>query len=161
MRRSIALIATLALAGCGGGDDEAATSTPATTSAPATTAAPTVPTATTPPDAPGAKPPEISLKAPSDGDEYLEGSDALVEFECRNATDCKATVAREGHPGGAIGDGDALPTKPGTYTVVVSASGEGGQSAEASATYTVPDIPGDGGSGGDTQLPPGTPEGGP
>ena len=161
MRRASIALAALALAGCGN-DDEAAAPTQAQT-APATTAetapAPTesAPTVTTP-----AEPPTVRLLAPSDGDQYLEGStDSRADFKCRGASSCEATVqpvdAGEPKP---IKDGDPLPTDAGSYRVVVVASGPGGE-ARAEATYEVPDLPGDGGAGKDTKPPPNLPEAGP
>jgi hypothetical protein len=152
---SAALAVVLVLAGCGGSDSPTApteaASPPSVATAPPTTAT-TTPTATVPKVT-------ITLSAPRDGDQYLEGSDARAKFACRNATSCKATVAKAGATPEPVGDGDSLPTKPGRYTFELVATGADGRTARASATYTVPDTPGSG--GGDTQLPPGTPEGGP
>jgi hypothetical protein len=159
MRRLLPLVLLIGLAGCGGNDNPQPTPTVAATVATATVPPPAEttaipPTETTAPGG-GAGSPSVSLEAPRDGDEYLEGSDARADFKCRNAPDCRAAVAREGEPASPIEDGGKLPTGPGTYRFTVSA-GE----ATASATYKVPDIPGNG--GGDSQeLPPGTPEGGP
>jgi hypothetical protein len=157
MKRAATLVMLALLAGCGG-DDETASTQP-TTPAAATVTAPTQTTAVPPTEttAPGggAGSPSVSLKAPRDGDEYLEGSDARADFKCRNAPDCKAAVSREGEPATPIDDGGKLPTKPGTSRLVVSAG-----DATASATYKVPDVPGNG-DGGSQQLPPGTPDGGP
>jgi hypothetical protein len=162
---SAAAALVLLLAGCGGSDESSSTTPPPSVPAAATAPA----TATTPPGVPptetaapgaGATAPTISLDSPRDGDQFLEGSDARADFECHNATDCAAGIARKGEASYQVKDGDRLPTKPGTYRFVVAATGPGDQTVTATATYTVPDVPGNGG-GGDQQLPPGTPEGGP
>lgn len=158
-----AAVALALLAGCGGdGGSTSARTTPAPTVAATTpptataSAQPTTPTETT---APGAKAPSADLSAPDDGDKYLEGSDARAKFSCKNATACGATVAKAGAKPQPVQSGDALPTKPGRYTFELVATGADGRTARASAGYEVPNTPGSG--GGDTRLPPGTPEGGP
>jgi hypothetical protein len=161
VRRLAIALAALALAGCGGENEPAAPT--AAQTAPATTAetapAPpeTSPTVTTP-----AEPPTVRLLAPSDGDQYLEGStDSRADFKCRGASSCEASVQRvDGGAPAPIEDGDRLPTDPGSYRFVVVAGGPGGE-ARAEATYEVPDLPGDGGSGKDTKPPPNLPEAGP
>jgi hypothetical protein len=160
-RTFIALVAAAALvAGCG--DDEPAGPTVAETAptAPAETAP--APTESTPSVTTPAEPPTVRLDAPSDGDQYLEGStDSRADFKCRGASSCEATVQRvDGGDPVPIEDGSKLPTDPGSYRVVVVASGPGGE-ARAEATYEVPDLPGDGGSRKDTKPPPNLPEAGP
>jgi hypothetical protein len=159
-RLSTLLAAAALLAGCGGDDEPAATATQAET-APAPAA--TEPTPTVNPEAQPqeAPPPTIRLDAPSDGDQYLEGStDSRADFKCRNAETCEATAQRDGGDAVRVEDGGKLPTDAGTYTFVVTARGPGGD-AEQSAAYEVPDLPGDGGSGKDTKPPPNLPEAGP
>jgi hypothetical protein len=169
VRRTATLLAATALVlpACGGdGNDDEPTPTGAQTT-PATV--PTVPTATGPqsptistPEANEPTVPTINLEAPRDGDQYLEGSsDSLADFKCRNAASCRATVQQQGGAPSAIKNGGALPTEPGTYTFVVTAAGNTGEKTEESATYEVPDLPGDGGAGKDTKPPKDLPEAGP
>jgi hypothetical protein len=147
----------LLLAGCGGDDQPASTgaSTPpaatAVTAPPGTT--PTTASTTRTTSAPAAT---VTLSAPRNGDQYLEGSDARARYKCAHASSCEGAVTRAGGRSQPVKSGGRLPTEPGKYTFVVTA----GQTAKATAQYDVVHVPG-GGGGGDTQLPPGTPEGGP
>jgi hypothetical protein len=167
VRKSATLLAAAALTLTACGDNDSKPTTTGAQTTPATV--PTAPTATAPqsptistPEANEPTAPTINLEAPRDGDQYLEGSsDSLADFKCTNAESCTATVRQPGDAPTAIKNGGALPTEPGTYTFVVTATGSTGEKAEESATYEVPDLPGDGGSGKDTKPPKNLPEAGP
>lgn len=161
MRRASIALTVLAVAGCGG-DDEAAAPTMVQTAPPTTAETAPAPTESTPTVTTPAEPPTVRLLAPSDGDQYLEGStDSRADFRCPGASSCEATVQPvDGGEPVPIEDGDRLPTDPGSYRVVVTATGPGGE-ARAEAVYEVPDLPGDGGAGRDTKPPKNLPEAGP